>query len=67
MVFFGRCLVLDRRYLRGHLGPGRAASVYAPKYGSLRLVVTRNRHSNHEYVATNDLQRIAMMLNRATP
>ncbi len=35
----------------------RAASVsiYAPKYGALRLVVTRNRHGNHEYIVTNDL------------
>jgi hypothetical protein len=31
-----------------------SASVYAPKYGSLRLVVTRNRHGNHEYIVTND-------------
>jgi SRSO17 transposase len=28
--------------------------LYAPKYGSLRLVVTRNRHGNHEYIVTND-------------
>lgn len=34
----------------------RAASVsiHAPKYGALRLVVTRNRHGNHEYIVTND-------------
>jgi hypothetical protein len=31
-----------------------AVRIYAPKYGSLRLVVTRNRHGNSEYVATND-------------
>jgi hypothetical protein len=31
-------------------------NVYAPKYGCLRLVVTRNRHGNHEYIATNDLE-----------
>ncbi|WP_274596089.1 transposase [Rubrobacter xylanophilus] len=31
-----------------------AVVVYAPKYGSLRLVVTRNRHGNHEYIVTND-------------
>ncbi len=31
-------------------------NVYAPKYGSLRLVVTRNRHGNYyEYIITNDL------------
>ena len=30
-----------------------AATVYAPKYGALRLVVTQNRHGNREYVVTN--------------
>ena len=30
-------------------------TVYAPKYGMLRLVVTRNRHGNCECLATNDL------------
>jgi hypothetical protein len=30
-------------------------NIYAPKYGSLRLVVTRNRHANHEYIVTNEL------------
>ncbi len=30
-------------------------NIYAPKkYGSLRLVVTKNRHGNHEYIVTND-------------
>jgi hypothetical protein len=35
----------------------RAASIvaYLPKYGTLRLVVTRNRHGNVEVLATNDL------------
>ena len=35
----------------------RATSVvaYLPKYGTLRLVVTRNRHGNYEVLATNDL------------
>jgi hypothetical protein len=32
-----------------------AGRIYAPKYGILRLVVTRNRHGNHEYIVTNDL------------
>lgn len=32
-----------------------AVNVYAPKYGSLRLVVTRNRHGNHECIVTNEL------------
>lgn len=31
-----------------------AVKVYAPKYGALRLVVTRNRHGNYEYIITND-------------
>jgi hypothetical protein len=34
----------------------RALQVYAPKYGVLRLVVTRNRHGNYEYIASNDRQ-----------
>ncbi len=35
----------------------RAGSVvaYLPTYGTLRLVVTRNRHGNYEVLATNDL------------
>jgi len=33
-----------------------ALQVYAPKYGHLRLVVTRNRHGNYEYLVSNDLQ-----------
>jgi len=32
-----------------------AVRVYAPSYGMLRLVVTRNRHGNFEYLASNDL------------
>ena len=31
-----------------------AVSVYAPKYGALRLVVTKDRHGNHECIVTND-------------
>jgi hypothetical protein len=31
-----------------------AVTVYAPSYGPLRLVVTRNRHGNLEPVVTND-------------
>lgn len=33
-----------------------ALTVYASKYGKLRLVVTRNRHGNYEYITTNDLE-----------
>jgi hypothetical protein len=33
-----------------------ALQVYAPKYGQLRLVVTRNRHGNYEYLVSNDVQ-----------
>ncbi len=41
---------------RKRLGVQAAAvTVYAPKYGKLRLVVTRNRHGNYEYIVTNDL------------
>lgn len=32
-----------------------AVRVYAPKYGMLRLAVTRNRHGNYEYIASNAL------------
>jgi hypothetical protein len=40
---------------RSHLGlRAAAARVYAPSYGMLRLVVTRNRHGNYEYLASND-------------
>ena len=35
----------------------RSIVAYLPKYGTLRLVVTRNRHGNVEVVATNDLDR----------
>lgn len=31
-----------------------ALRVYAPKYGDLRLVVTRNRHGNFEYIVSNE-------------
>ncbi len=42
---------------RSHLGVrARALRVYAPKYGQVRLVVTRNRHGNYEYLVSNDLQ-----------
>lgn len=33
-----------------------ALRVYAPKYGILQLVVTRNRHGNYAYLVSNDLQ-----------
>jgi hypothetical protein len=40
---------------RSHLGLRAAAlTVFAPKYGHLRLVVTRNRHGNYEYLVSND-------------
>ena len=32
-----------------------ALCVYAPSYGTLRLVVTRNRHGNFEYLVSNEL------------
>ena len=34
----------------------KALRVYAPKYGQLRLVVTKNRHGNYDYLVSNDLQ-----------
>lgn len=33
----------------------RSIVAYLPKYGTLRLVVTKNRHGNTEVLATNDL------------
>jgi hypothetical protein len=39
---------------RTHLAVrARALTVYAPKYGRLQLVVTRNRHGNYEYLVSN--------------
>jgi hypothetical protein len=41
---------------RAHLGLRAVAlRVFAPKYGHIRLVVTRNRHGNYEYLVSNDL------------
>jgi SRSO17 transposase len=40
---------------RPHLGlRAQVVRLYAPKYRALRLLVTRNRHSNFEYFATNE-------------
>jgi hypothetical protein len=40
---------------REHLGlQAVALRVYAPTFGPLRLVVTRNRHGNYEYLVSND-------------
>jgi hypothetical protein len=42
---------------RPHLGlRAVAVRVYAPSFGPLRLVVTRNRHGNFEYLVSNDLR-----------
>jgi DDE superfamily endonuclease len=42
---------------RKHLGLRAVAlRVYAPTYGHVRLVVTRNRHGNYEYLVSNDQQ-----------
>jgi hypothetical protein len=42
---------------RGHLQlRARAVSVYAPKYGHIRLVVVKNRHGNWEYLVTNAME-----------
>jgi hypothetical protein len=35
----------------------RSIVAYLPKYGTLRLVVARNRHGNIEVLATNNLDR----------
>jgi hypothetical protein len=52
---------------RSHLGlRARAVTVFAPKYGHLRLVVTRNRHGNYEYLVSNDrrLELTSMVLRK---
>jgi len=52
------CDLAQRLHLRWrkHLDlRAQALTVYAPKYGLLRLVVTRNRHGNYEYIVSNDL------------
>jgi hypothetical protein len=42
---------------RQHLGVrATALTVFAPKYGHVQLVVTRNRHGNYEYLVSNDRQ-----------
>ena len=33
-----------------------ALRVFAPKYGEMRLVVTRNSHGNYEYIVSNDIR-----------
>jgi DDE superfamily endonuclease len=41
---------------RKHLGlRAVAVQLYAPNYGVVRLVVTKNRHGNYQYIATNAL------------
>lgn len=40
---------------RAHLGLRAVAlTIFAPKYGHLRLVVTRNCHGNYDYLVSND-------------
>jgi hypothetical protein len=42
---------------RAQLGlRARSVVAYLPKYGTLRLVVTRNRHGNLEVLETDDLE-----------
>ncbi len=38
-------------------GPPATADPHLPKYGTLRLVVARNRHGKGKVLATNDLDR----------
>lgn len=61
VVYQGRKYRLDELAgtlkLKWHKGLGmraRALSVYAPKFGTLRLVVARNSHGNYEYTASNE-------------
>lgn len=61
VVYQGRKYRLDelagRLKLKWRRGLGmraKALSVYAPRFGQLRLVVARNRHGNYEYTASNE-------------
>ncbi len=47
---------LDLRWRERLQLRARAVTVYAPKYGTLRLVVTRDRHGNYECMVSNDLE-----------
>ena len=47
--------LLKLRWRKGLNVRARAVTVYAPTYGPLRLAVTRNRHGNYEWIATNQL------------
>jgi DDE superfamily endonuclease len=52
----GDLAVRLKLHWRGHLALRAVAlTVFAPKYGHLRLVVTRNRHGNYEYLVSNDI------------
>ena len=60
VVFGGRSQRVNRLATRlkwrKRLGvQAMAVQVYAPKYGVIRLVVTKNRHGNYEYIVTNEL------------
>ncbi len=46
---------LHLKYRKGLELRARAITVYAPKFGVVRLVVARNRHGNYQYIASNDL------------
>ena len=53
----GALAVRLKLHWREHLAVrATALTVFAPKYGHLRLVVTRNRHGNYEYLVSNDIR-----------
>ena len=53
----GDLAVRLKLHWREHLAVrATALTVFAPKYGHLRLVVTRNRHGNYEYLVSNDIR-----------
>jgi SRSO17 transposase len=52
----GDLAVRLKLHWRAHLALRAVAlTVFAPKYGHLRLVVTRNRHGNYEYLVSNEI------------
>ena len=56
-TFASRAAVMSGSAMHVAAGKVRAKAlrIYAPKYGHLQLVVTRNRHGNFEYLVSNDL------------
>lgn len=46
---------LKLKWRKGLEVRAKAVKVYAPRFGTVGLVVARNRHGNYEYIVSNDL------------